>query len=116
MSQVLNFDTVAVLRDLGDDLVLDLIQTYIEESDRLVSEIKEAALSGNAATIGSLAHSLKGSSLNMGLEIIGEVSLRLEKMGKSGDLISAQNLIPQLEQCYTEAKQALIDLEKQLVV
>jgi HPt (histidine-containing phosphotransfer) domain-containing protein len=116
MSQLLNMDTISVLRDLGDDLVLDLIQTYIEESDRLVSEMESAALSGDTARIGSIAHSMKGSSLNMGLEIIGEVSLRLEKMGKGGDLDGARGLIPELQQSYIEAKQALLDLEKQLIV
>ena len=116
MAQILNLDTVAALRDLGDDLVLDLIQTYVAESDRLVSEIIAAAAAGNAAQIGSLAHSLKGSSLNMGLEVIGEVGLRLEKCGKSGDVEGAKGLLPELEQQYAQAKQALADLEKQLNV
>jgi HPt (histidine-containing phosphotransfer) domain-containing protein len=69
----------------GDQSFVDeLVDTYIEEGDRLVEELIVAATAGNIEAMIRPAHSMKSSSLNIGALELGELCRALEVNARTG--------------------------------
>lgn len=61
------------------DLVVELIDLYLEEGDRQLGIISKAVGERDAATVKRAAHSLKGSSGNLGILQMALICEQLEK-------------------------------------
>lgn len=67
-------------RDSGEpSLAVELIDLYLENTTRHISEIATAVQDGNQAGLKQAAHALKGSSLTMGARSIGKTCEALER-------------------------------------
>lgn len=73
-----------------------LIQIFIEDTERRLELIGKAHVSGDAAGIRHLAHSLKGSCANVGAERMREISSRLESSARDPDSRETEDFIQQL--------------------
>jgi HPt (histidine-containing phosphotransfer) domain-containing protein len=60
------------------EVLVDLIDTYLDESQRLVAAIAEAAAAGNVAAMLRPSHSLKSSSASVGARQLSALSGDLE--------------------------------------
>lgn len=75
---------------LGDDeLIADVAQVFVEQKDDQVSGVVAAVAARDAEQVGRAAHKLKGGLLTIGAAAAADVALKLEKLGKSGDLSGA---------------------------
>lgn len=82
----------------GDiELLLELIDIFRDDSSRLLSEIRTAVSSEDAARIGQNAHTLKGSVGNFGAAKAYSAAARLEAIGGTGDLLEAGRAFAVLE-------------------
>ena len=61
----------------------------------------------DARAVERIAHSLKGSSGNMGAMRVAAVYSEIEKVGGSGDLTRAPELIERLEEAFDRTRRAL---------
>ena len=59
------------------------------------------------------AHTVKGAGLNLGANKFGELSLALERKGKSGSLEGAQDMLTKLEVEFRRVKDFL---EEQVIL
>ncbi len=75
----------------------ELIEEYISSSKRYLDDILKCLNSGDTELLTRSAHSLKGSSANMGAEIVKEISFEIERMAKSGNLNEAPKLLEKLK-------------------
>jgi PAS domain S-box-containing protein len=93
------FDSHAALdRVEGDqELLLELIQLFFEQSPGLMIEIEDAVANKDAKRLQNAAHSLKGSSGNFAATAAYEASLRLEMMGRANDLNGVEEAFEVLE-------------------
>jgi HPt (histidine-containing phosphotransfer) domain-containing protein len=92
----------AALERVGMDKVFleELIQLYQTEFNRSWKEIREAIRNNDYVSIRMLAHSLKGSSANLGFSGLRDISMELENASKSLDLQSIKNKLALLRAEY----------------
>lgn len=95
---------VAELRGLRNGALLaGLAQGYREQGEREIAAIRRAVQSGDLQRGAKLAHSLKSSSLNIGAQMVGAVSRRIEGDFHVGRTDALATLCDELEENFRKA-------------
>jgi two-component system sensor histidine kinase/response regulator len=81
----------------GIEAVRELAQTLLEECPRLVEEIRQGLATQDAALVERGAHTLKGSADIFAAKRVVAGALRIETMGREGELGEAQVALADLE-------------------
>jgi HPt (histidine-containing phosphotransfer) domain-containing protein len=99
----------AVLDRIGGDesLLGEIAIIFLQEYPELMSEIRAAIASGDAARLERSAHSLKGAVSNFCVQSATQAAFQLETMGRRGELQSAPGALRALEQQITALGRAL---------
>jgi HPt (histidine-containing phosphotransfer) domain-containing protein len=92
---------------LTADKFQELITLYITDTERLLKECRKNLNSSDAGMLRENAHSIKGSSGNMGITGMYEAAKALEDSAKSGDLSSANSDLSILQTLFPRAQDAL---------
>lgn len=92
---------------VGDDFIDELLETYFEDSPRLIAEMRQALSEADASTFQRAAHSLKSSSANFGALTLADQARQLEYLGREGNLDGASGKLDELEATYREVELAL---------
>jgi HPt (histidine-containing phosphotransfer) domain-containing protein len=88
-------------RTMGDrDLAAEIAEAFLADTPPLFIRLSAAVSAGDAEGAGKLAHSLKGSSANMGGEKLSRLADRLQTAGKEGDLGRLAELLPAAEAAF----------------
>jgi CheY-like chemotaxis protein/HPt (histidine-containing phosphotransfer) domain-containing protein len=95
------------------DLLHQLIDLYLADVPERLNVLRQALAQGDAARLAQTAHSLKGSSANIGAQRVARVCLELERCGKANDLSAAAEHLATLEQELERARQALSQMKEQ---
>jgi HPt (histidine-containing phosphotransfer) domain-containing protein len=82
------FDRDEALERVGGskELLRDLVELFRTECPKQMDEIRRQRAAGDAAGLARAAHSLKGSVAMFAAQRAYEAALRIEKMGRAGDL------------------------------
>jgi CheY-like chemotaxis protein/HPt (histidine-containing phosphotransfer) domain-containing protein len=90
----------AFLEGLGNDTALAkrLVEMFLDDSVRLVNDIREAIAEGDGERLRRAAHTLKGSVSNFPAGAAREAAARMEIIGFNGDLDAARRTFRELEQ------------------
>jgi two-component system, sensor histidine kinase and response regulator len=82
------FDRDAILRRVGadPDLLLELVSVFQSESVELLHDIRRAVSRRDGAALQRAAHSLKGALTTLAASAASQAALRLESIGREGDL------------------------------
>jgi two-component system, sensor histidine kinase and response regulator len=92
----------------GDmELLADLVNLFMENSEALLTEIRDSVKQNNAQNLGLAAHSLKGSVANFAAKSATDAALRLEVMGRNNDLTQARPALTDLERCIDSVRREL---------
>ncbi|KUJ74321.1 hypothetical protein AVO42_02615 [Thiomicrospira sp. XS5] len=84
MPQPVDTDNLEMLKEvIGDDLK-DILKSFLEVAPSTLSDIKQAIENGDADGLRLHAHTLKGSSANIGATELPPLCLALENKGKDG--------------------------------
>lgn len=89
----LDDEALAELREVMDDDFTVLITTFIEDSVARVAALRQTLDAADAEAFSKAAHSFKGSCINIGAPLLGELCLEAERMGRTGNLTGAEALI-----------------------
>ncbi len=100
----LNTDMLAELKNLMEDEFGLLVDTYCSDGQLKVTALGEAVAAGEAEKIREMAHSLKGSSSNLGAEYLSDMCCRLEAKGKQGDLANVESMYAEIKQEFEHVK------------
>jgi len=111
--QVINPEEILAL--LGDDraLLRELVNLFLQEAPRMLARIQQALACGDSKELERAAHSLKGALGNLAAPAAYEVALRLETLGREGDLTGAEKAFATLEAEIGRLKPALATLAGQ---
>jgi PAS domain S-box-containing protein len=103
------FDPHATLaRVHGDSAMLqEVIQLFCAETPELLAAARAAITRGDSQALQRAAHALKGTVRSFGAQAAGAAALRLEVMGRSGDLTQAALACAALEQEVAALERAL---------
>ena len=96
------------------ELLLELLDIYSSDFVEKRKLIQEAVEKKNFEQIKSVAHSLKGASGNISAKTMRECFLKLEEMGKSGNLSGAPDLLARVDAIYGDLSKRFEQLKKEL--
>ena len=103
-----------VLEDLqslsGNDqpgFLSTVIQQFLNDQLQHRTNIESAIAEGAPLELRKAAHSLKGSSYNVGARHLAECVMELEKVGASGNLEGIEKLLPAFHKEFDRARRAL---------
>jgi signal transduction histidine kinase/CheY-like chemotaxis protein/HPt (histidine-containing phosphotransfer) domain-containing protein len=65
----------------GPDIIFELASLFLRDTPRRLDDMLRALSAGEAEELGRLAHTVKGSSLNLGAERMASLCTRLEAQG-----------------------------------
>lgn len=89
------------------EFLFQLVDLYKQEFSDRFSQLKQAVEKKEFSSIQEMGHSLKGSSANLSLPPLCEISRRMEEAGKNKDLGEAKKLLPLLEKEFVRLEKFL---------
>jgi HPt (histidine-containing phosphotransfer) domain-containing protein len=111
---VLDEAAIAALRDpeLGGDpeFLVEVVEAFLGDSPPRIEALRESLASGDAATLGRAAHSLKGSSGNFGAMRMQTLCADIERLSRAGHLAPLAQLVAQTEREYALVAERLAEL------
>ncbi|HKB87011.1 MAG TPA: response regulator, partial [Ignavibacteriaceae bacterium] len=85
---IINEEKITFLQDVQSNedaaFLIELLDVYINELPKTISKILNAIESENSKELLFNSHKLKGSSLTLGMDVISEISIKLENAAKAG--------------------------------
>ncbi|MFY9343012.1 MAG: Hpt domain-containing protein [Planctomycetota bacterium] len=111
MDQVLDMSVIEELLSFADDgdpeLLLDLIQMFLDDGPSKVAAVTEGVASGDLEKAERAAHSLKGSSGNLGARLLQHACEAMQIAARQHELENSRRIAPDLSQRFAEAEVAL---------
>ena len=109
------FDEAEFLSRVGGDrdLAKEMVEVFLEDHLKGLSEIQEAITSSDGPTLRRVAHMLKGAAGNLGAGAAFAAALRLETMAGEGDLSGAKDAYAALQVEMERLKSALVKFKKE---
>ncbi|HEV7571020.1 MAG TPA: Hpt domain-containing protein [Thermoanaerobaculia bacterium] len=110
MGPALDEEAIASLRDLGDGddvFLLELLEQYVEQTDRLVIESAVAAGNGDLQSWVGTMHALAGSSRNVGALRLASVCTAAEVDGRSTSTINTLPFLADFARDYEAVKREI---------
>lgn len=103
------FNKAELLERVGGDVELmrEIVGLFLEEGPMRMTEIREAIDHEDAPALTKAAHTLKGAVSVFGAGRSREAALRLEQLGRTGDLVQVEEGFRNLESAMTELLPAL---------
>lgn len=98
------------LRELvgdGPALLDELVGLFVEDTKERLSVLGGAVAGADAEAVRRTAHTIKGSSGNMGARWMRELSGALEEAGTARDLERASDLLGRIEEEFVRVRRAL---------
>lgn len=96
----------------GADFINELVDTFLEDSPKLIREMKTALLSNDADSFRRAAHSLKSNSATFGATRLTVLSKEMEMLAKEKKLEEAGKLLSDAESTLQAVDAELLDLRQ----
>ena len=113
MSAEIDPDTFGDLKaSAGDEFVAELVDTFAEETPRILAELRAARADNNADAFRRAAHSLKSNSATFGARAPEALARALELAGLAADPARDQAAIDALQAALDSAAAALKELAR----
>lgn len=104
MSSHVDEETISMLKEVMEDDFDNLLHTYINDSAVRIDELKKYLTAADCDLLRRTAHSLKGSSGNLGATSLASLCLQVEAQSKEGVLDGIEVIINQIETEYQEVE------------
>jgi HPt (histidine-containing phosphotransfer) domain-containing protein len=106
-------EAIANLRDLnpgdGGEFLREIVNIYIEDTPRRLADLRACLASGDVTTFTRAAHTVKGSSANVGAAALKAIAERLEQVSRKDGLGAVGTLI---DDCDAEFARVTAELRK----
>lgn len=104
---VVDDEVLSMLKEVMADEFPVLLDTFITDARQRISQLESFVQEREWELIRGNAHSLKGSSSNIGATDLSEVSLLLEQRGREQSDEGIDQLVVDLKSSYQEVEKAL---------
>lgn len=95
-----------VLRD--EELAREVIQVFLGDIPNKIRAIKLALDNRDATQVRDQAHAIKGAAMNASASALKEAAYQMEQAGEAADIVTADALMPQIEEQFEILKNTLI--------
>ena len=97
MSDLLDNELLAELKEIMEDDFGELLETFLTESAKQMNAVSTSLLAGESDQLRRAAHSLKGSCGNIGASQLQAHCAELEASAATGDLSLSTSLVAEAE-------------------
>lgn len=112
MPDEIDLNTFNELKQIsGADFINELIDTFLDDTPKLIAQMKTALPANDADGFRRAAHSLKSNSATFGAMRLSGLAKELEMLGKQGKLGQAGKQLEALEQAYLSSANELKGLK-----
>ncbi|HTJ79287.1 MAG TPA: Hpt domain-containing protein [Rariglobus sp.] len=113
-SQVIDPEAIASLRALSpnddDGFLKEILGIFMDDTPLRIAELHASRTSGDVATFTRAAHSIKGSSSNVGAIELRTVAEQLEHRSRQHGLDDLEELVAELEAAFIRTRAELTKL------
>ncbi|MGA3288022.1 MAG: Hpt domain-containing protein [Bacteroidota bacterium] len=102
----------ALVQETDFEFVIELVDIYLNETPTQIQTMVKALDTQDHHMLTIVAHTLKGSSLNLGAKQLGAACFRLEELGRSGIPISASINTKEIESEFEQVKAILLTFKQ----
>jgi HPt (histidine-containing phosphotransfer) domain-containing protein len=106
-------EAIQNLRDLnpGDngEFLREIIAIYVEDTPKRIADLKSCLAAGDVPTFTRAAHTIKGSSANVGAQVLKGMAERLELISRKDGLGGVSGMIAD---CEAEFEKVKVELGK----
>ena len=110
-SSVLDPQAIENLRALNpgdnDEFLREIAQIFLEDTPKRITELDQSALAGDVEKFTRAAHSIKGSSANIGATSLRAAAERLEHQSRAQGIAGAAGLVDQVKAEFLRTQRAL---------
>lgn len=95
------------LKELGggsSDLLLELVDKYLENTPGLLADAKKALAEGDMKKLDYCVHTMKGSSLSLGLKPVSEKLVAMNQKTKAEDTADLEEELNSIDQDIEDIK------------
>lgn len=110
---MIDLDTYQALEEIMEEEFAALIESYVEDAPRLLSDIQSSSRDADTKVLIRAAHTLKSSSNNIGANVLADIAKEIELQAKKHLLKEASALIPSLKQTLNKTTAVLNEMKKQ---
>jgi two-component system, sensor histidine kinase and response regulator len=100
---------VRSLKSGGPDLAERVIRLFLDTTPGTMARLRQAASTANAPEMSSAAHSLGGSSRELGALGLGQLCQEVEQLVRGGQISDATLLLPALERELEAVRRLLLE-------
>ncbi len=93
----IDYESLLAEWDGNAEFVTRMLETFLRETTRDVTELKDACRAGDATRIARLAHRIKGSAGELGAQALRSQAASLETIGRASDLSQAADRMAALQ-------------------
>lgn len=97
MEQIFNWDRALEQVDGSEEILNDVAELFLEESCKLIEQIRAAVAACDAPLLRRAAHTLKASARVFAAEPTATAALRLEAMARDEEFAEAGRALTELE-------------------
>jgi HPt (histidine-containing phosphotransfer) domain-containing protein len=101
-----------LVQETDFEFVIELVDIYLNETPTQIQTMVKALDTQDHHMLTIAAHTLKGSSLNLGAKQLGAACFRLEELGRSGIPISASIHTKEIESEFEQVKAILLTFKQ----
>ena len=110
-SSVLDPQAIENLRALNpgdnDEFLREIVGIFLEDTPLRIAELDQGALAGDRAKFTRAAHSIKGSSANIGATALRAAAEKLEQQSHTQGIAGAAGLVAQVKTEFSRTQVAL---------
>ena len=108
---VIDEKTFAELKQMsGAEFINELIDTFLDDSPRLIEEMESALKINNVDSFRRAAHSLKSNAATFGANELSALAMELEMLGKENKLTATGDRLKALQESYESVRKELNEL------
>lgn len=100
----LDLSTLNELREMLEDGLDELLAEYLDDVPRQLAKLRDAVAVNDLTAVAAIAHTLKGSSGNLGISRLYQICSALEQEANSGEVADASAMLRVIESEYTQVK------------
>lgn len=93
--------------DDNDEFLREIVNIYLEDTPLRIKELEDSLTAKDAGKFTRAAHSIKGSSSNLGATVVRAVAEKIEHDSRSQGVEGGERLIVELKQEYARAEAEL---------
>lgn len=109
MTQPVDLEALAALKDIMEDEFTALVETYLADAQARVLLLHELLSQNDLDEIRKNAHSLKGSSSNLGASLLTDLCFQVEQQSKNNQSDGLNTLLLQIDEEFLLVKEALVN-------